>query len=631
MNWSYKTGMNKKILIIVFLTLLTASLRLPTLGSPLDIDEGISFHDFSFSPWGKLLLEYKDGNQHTLFSVLSRISMGLFGVNEISFRLPVFFAGVFAVPLLYMVSLSLLGSEIAAGFSCLLLAFSIPHLGYSQDGRGYSLSVFFALVIAFAVLKLLKRKNILFWGSLLTLSGFCMVITLPSNIFFLPAIFLFYVLTIWNEIGEAKKFFNKKLVVSLVPFLILICMAMGYFYVIYPGLKQNVGYYGQEIALNKFLDVFKFLVSPWGFWIFLVLVFGILSLISKKMILPFFFLFLTPVALILASGFMGPPRVYIYLLPFVLLIIAQGFARLISGISLGSTNKTQYILIAGICICISIQPVLNLVKYYPTRYERKISTINSALKVSHYVAENFPSNTLIVIPYRDKTLLHYLEDRIINDMIDIVFEGKINKMVFIGNQHIQPQNFPLKPYYPGHSILLNERLFKLNKEIGNTRVYDFGAKISSFIPSEFDPDYEGKLNLHKNRDITIGNTKDSKMAGSQALFIKNRAKSEILIGSKDIKLVDIKTDNAYLLFAYARGYPQGSKALLYSLNDEWPPAISYLNEHQKVHKFGSDLYWQLVFLISPLRRGQQSFQEVIHLLGEETSYFDVFQSYILQK
>jgi hypothetical protein len=39
----------KKLLVVALLTLLVALLRLPAIGSPLDIDEGISFLDYGFS------------------------------------------------------------------------------------------------------------------------------------------------------------------------------------------------------------------------------------------------------------------------------------------------------------------------------------------------------------------------------------------------------------------------------------------------------------------------------------------------------------------------------------------------------------------------------------------------------
>ena len=159
-----KSKISKRLYVIISLTLLSAILRLPSLGSPLDMDEGMSFHDYAFSSWAKLFLEYKDGNQHTLFSALSRISMGFFGTNEIAYRLPVFLAGVFSIPLFYRVSLLFFSSETTAGLACYLLAFSIPHLGYSQDGRGYTLSIFFALALTFAVSKLLERKSVWLWG-----------------------------------------------------------------------------------------------------------------------------------------------------------------------------------------------------------------------------------------------------------------------------------------------------------------------------------------------------------------------------------------------------------------------------------------------------------------------------------
>ncbi|HJN02908.1 MAG: hypothetical protein QF907_01600 [Nitrospinota bacterium] len=633
MNVKVKSKISKRLYVIISLTLLSAILRLPSLDSPLDVDEGISFHDYAFSSWAKLFLEYKDGNQHTLFSALSRISVGFFGTNEIAYRLPVFLAGVFSIPLLYRVTFLFFSSEATAGLACYLLAFSTPHLGYSQNGRGYALSIFFSLALIFAVSKLLERKSVWLWGGLLTGFGFFLVLSVPSNIFFLMAAALFYFTVAWGIKGEkTKQFFDQKLIINSVPFLVMAGLVLGYIYVIYPGLRRNVEYYGQEMRLSNFLSIFTFLVSPWGLWLYLIFAFGLLNLKVEKKLLPFLCLFFTPLVLILISGFVGPPRVYIYLLPFVLMLVARGIVGFFSQINKRYGKKMEHILTAGFCICLAVQPTLSLIKYYPSRYHRKISTIDTAIQVRSYVAENVLSNTLIVIPYRDKTLLHYLEDRIIDNMIDILFTGKVSKIVFIGHQNIQPQEFPLRQLYQNQSMPLRKQYFELIEEIGNVKIYNFAVKISHFIPPVFDPDYEGKLTFQKSKDITIENIEDPKVIGRQALVIRNKTKKEFLLGSRQIKTVDIKSDYAYLLFAFFRGYPQGSGALLHSLENDWPPQFAYLNEHQKVHRFGkSDKYWQMVFLLSPLRKGKHSFQEVINLLAEENSHFDGFQSFILRK
>ncbi len=564
-----------------------------------------------------------------MFSALSRISMQLFGINEIAFRLPVFLAAVLAVPLLYTVSLILLSSESAATFSCYLLAFSSPHLAYSQDGRGYALSVFFALAVVCAVLKLLDRKNVWLWGSLLTGFGFCMVLSIPSNVFFLIASVLFYVIAACSNRGEGESFFNKKLLINFIPFFFLFTLVLGYFYVIYPGLSQNAGYYGQEITPSKFIEVSEFLVSPWGSWLYIILAFALLRLKSNKKILPFICFFITPVILIMMSGFIGPARVYIYLLPFVLMLIAQGLVDFSLQAKKICHKKMEYITMAGFCIGLVVQPALSLMNYYPERDNRKISTIDSAMQISSYVADNFPSNTLIIIPNRDKTLLRYLDDRIIDNMTDIFSQGLLNKVVFIGHRDIGPHEFPLRQYYPGHKIPLKEEFFELTKEIGNVRIYNFARSIARFIPSTFDPDYEVQLQLQRISGIQIESKGGSSIVGRSALSINNETGKESILTSQQIKLVDIKMDEAYLLYVFARRYLEGSKAMLLSSKDTMPPAIAYLNEHQRGFNFdNSNIFWEVVYLLSPVNKGRQQFKEVFHL-AEGESNFDGFQSFLL--
>ena len=97
-----------KALILLFF--LAICLRLPTLGSVLSGDEATTFLMHAGSSWGSLFLSYLGPNQHTLFSVLSNLMMGILGDSEIAFRLPSMVAGSLAVPLTVLIGKRLTGS-----------------------------------------------------------------------------------------------------------------------------------------------------------------------------------------------------------------------------------------------------------------------------------------------------------------------------------------------------------------------------------------------------------------------------------------------------------------------------------------------------------------------------------------
>ena len=98
---------NKEFKDILGLIIFTAIFRIPTLGSPLIEDEAISFNRYIEAPWQKLILNYPDTNQHTLFLLTSKIVTWIFGETEVAYRLPSFIFGVLSIPLMYRLGLAM--------------------------------------------------------------------------------------------------------------------------------------------------------------------------------------------------------------------------------------------------------------------------------------------------------------------------------------------------------------------------------------------------------------------------------------------------------------------------------------------------------------------------------------------
>ena len=123
--------------------------RLYTMGSPLAGDEAVTFNHYVHLNFSEILFNYPDSNQHPLFSILSNICLLFFGDHEVAFRLPSLVAGVLAIPLTFYTCCSLGFSRFISFLSSLLLALYVPHIAYSQEGRGYALTVFIALCLIF--------------------------------------------------------------------------------------------------------------------------------------------------------------------------------------------------------------------------------------------------------------------------------------------------------------------------------------------------------------------------------------------------------------------------------------------------------------------------------------------------
>ena len=117
-----------------------------------------------------------------------------------------------------------------------------------------------------------------------------------------------------------------------------------------------------SISLERFSDVLISMVSPWGPWLYLLLIFGLLRLIKTKGFIMYTSLFLVPIALILLSGLLGPPRVYIYWLPFVLTLIAFGATEAFYLIKNKYSNPPAYSLAIVFLVAIIIKPVMRAPK-----------------------------------------------------------------------------------------------------------------------------------------------------------------------------------------------------------------------------------------------------------------------------
>ena len=627
-----KTGRIGKInhysFAVAILVALAVLLRLQKLQRSLTGDEAITFNRHAFAPAQTLLLQYLDPNQHTLFSILSNFSMGLFEENEFWFRFPSFLAGVLALPLFYILGCYLLDSKLASLVASCLLVVSTPHLIYSQAGRGYALTFFLVLVLIFSSTKISYKENIYGWGALLITSGFCLVLTLPTNSFFLAGAAIYSLVARW-EAGKSHPIsFKKDLAQTVFPFVILLVLVAGYFFIIRAGLFSGVKNFSPYVpkGVSHFLETAAFLISPWSPWAYLIFAYGVVNLKSRRRLFHFLVIFVMPVLLAFLTGLVGFPRVYIYLLPFVLMIVALGIVTIISQswkFASGAGYTVSVVFLLGMLIA----PVSALLE---TETVTGVS-IAEAKQTLSYVQETIPHDHLILVSSDNPVLSRYLDQRIQGDMFGFTAGNRLEKIILMLPSEVLPENFIFDGYYPQSSMRLPDHTFKLIKAIGNLRIYELDLSIIRFIPAVYDPDYETQLGF---QNAQISAVDHPKVLGNQALMARKQKDQELLIATPVVKTVNIAKSDAYLLFIYVRQSGQKSKALLVDYDGQnWPPAkMVYLNKFLGVFSAGSNFEWQMLFILSPIAEGRHNLQEIIHLqLGDEIAYFDGFQSFLLVK
>jgi len=130
--------------LLLLITLVAFAFRSYHLGNDLWLDEISPIVDYGRMPFVQVIGSYLRTNNHLLNTLLTRISIGAFGESEWAVRIPAMLFGVATIPVFYWVARIAL-SRWASIAGSAVLAVSYHHIFFSQNARGYSAALFFAL------------------------------------------------------------------------------------------------------------------------------------------------------------------------------------------------------------------------------------------------------------------------------------------------------------------------------------------------------------------------------------------------------------------------------------------------------------------------------------------------------
>jgi hypothetical protein len=626
------SAFQKNGLILTILLFFSVLTRVPYGGIPLTGDEGITFNHYAFNSWKDLVFNYTDTNQHTLFSLLSNISLKFFGENEWSFRLPSILAGILAVPLTYWVGIKFLNSRLASFIAAVLILFSSPHLIYSQAGRGYSLTVILALLFIGSICKLVEFQNNWKDGSIFFLSGLGLVVALPSNGLFLAgsAFFSFFLIL------DGQKDNLRSLVPTLKKltsyFLVLLFAVSSYLYCIKEGLQAGVHNYSNELPVLYSLKIFfNFFKEPFPFWIYAFFLLGIFFFTNRQKLFAILSLLIVPLAIMLVFGTIGYQRIYIFILPFVFFITAVGIESIFNKLFFKRSRLKA--IIGFVLISVFFVPVVKFgVQYYPDRANIKEATISEARQISDYIRENIPGNALIIslLGSQEKSvLIHYLEKRLSNEMFQLLNGGKLEKIFVVAYKDPPEDEFRLGSFQINRFLTIpKESLNRLDCK-GKICLYEWEVKFNRLIPPAVDLDYETKITFPKIPQLEVQSLNDLKILGDQSLLIKHRSKQGIKLATTEVKTVQFKNDG-YFLLAFLRPFGQKSYVNLWDRNkSEEPSEMAYLNPYMgRVALPDQKEIWQMVYLLYPIKKGRHNLAETFYLNKKENK-FDGIQSFFI--
>jgi len=146
-NWedAHDLAPRTALWMLAAVTALALGLRLFRLGSDLWLDEISPIVDYGHLPVVQVLGSYLRSNNHLLNTLLIKLAIATFGEHEWSVRLPAVLFGVASVPALYWCARLAL-SRRASLAAALLFAVSYHHVFFTQNARGYTAYLLFALV-----------------------------------------------------------------------------------------------------------------------------------------------------------------------------------------------------------------------------------------------------------------------------------------------------------------------------------------------------------------------------------------------------------------------------------------------------------------------------------------------------
>jgi len=626
----------KEFQIILGLIIFAAALRIPTLGSPLIEDEAISFNRYIDVPWQKLIFFYQDTNQHTLFLLISKFFIWVFGETEIIYRLPSFLFGVLSIPLMYRLGLVMKFSRSAAVLAALLMTLSWPHLKYSMEARGYGITIFLVLLVIFSAIQLLNNSRWV-WGGVLIGSGFAITMALPSNLFFLGSLTIFTIMGGWFE-SEKNRLNFKRLFWIAIPQLIMFALIAVYFLVIYEQLKYGKDIQPQSLDGKKIFEITELLVAPWGFFIYLFFTIGAWRLKEVRERIIFASVFLIPMILTVITGALGYARIYIYWLPFIFLLSAYGMTEVIVWLK-KKTGKLVYGLGVGVIFFLVFLPAKKINEYFESRNNGSLVvagpnvTMSEAAKMAVWVNENISKNNLIVISVggpESSVLNKYMNKKVLERMTYFSRGGILEKIIFIAHQDMPPDEYPFIPMVQERILRLPSSLVNKIHSIGNLGVYELNLKVEKLIPPTFDPDYEGKIGNSNISKVNIRQVETPRVLGKKALHIENNSGNSMDIISPVVKGVDITEDHAYLLYVFITDFqPFKNVSVHLAEKGNWPPSLGYLNPLLGIFTVkGEDTVWNIFYSLSPLSKGRHFFQERIGI-QKGNNYYDGLQSYLL--
>ena len=334
---------------LVLLVIVPASvLRLMLLRRPVAYDEAYSYVNFASRSWYLAISDYNSPNNHLLNTLFMCVCRYWGGQRETLFRIPALLIGILLVVLIYRWAVTwadrwtALVAATLAGCSPLLIS-------YSVDARGYTLVVFFAVLLDHSLGRIHDGSSraalywVLAWASLV-LGCFA----IPVMLYPAAGILGWFSMAPWWQANSTaficwkERLLKVALLTGLASITVLALYAPGY---VFRGTQAFENRQFDRLPWQQLLTLgWANLATGWRYWnsgpllwwagLPLAGVGCLWRLRDRGRLFRFGFPFLSLLVIMVCQGVVPPPRVLLFLAPWWYLLVAFGvrwLARRVGG------------------------------------------------------------------------------------------------------------------------------------------------------------------------------------------------------------------------------------------------------------------------------------------------------------
>ena len=436
-------------LIILFgIIVLGIFFRYAYLWRPMGHDETYTFMAFASRGLRYSITNYHLPNNHVFHTILVNLAYQLFGDSPAIIRLPAFLAGILIIPATYLVGKQFFSIKIAL-VSASIVA-SIPVLiDYSTTARGYTFLTLFTLLIVAVAVYVKDHKNLIAWGLLIILSS-CGLYTNPTMIYPIGMVATWLLLS--KLVKDVDQDYGKDYYFLWGATCILILVTAGILYspiILSSGIKPLVS--NDVIEALSWSDFYQSIPvrikNTWAEWnrnlpdwISIIALIGLTASLfvprppqKRRITLILAAVLWIGTALIIQR--VAPwPRIWLFLLPLIVIWVSAGILGLIELILLRIPQR-NYLLMGVISVMVLLPLGAGFLRSY-TQYSQKLHAQGELEKVAMYLSDYLQPEDVVVVTSPDTIVLKYYLRRfgISQDATDLAKDKPFDHAIVVVNK-----------------------------------------------------------------------------------------------------------------------------------------------------------------------------------------------------